>query len=272
MSVSKVKEIHLPSKKIMVDKKAVYAMPVAALIVVLFTVLMTNNLTISLYLFVAIFFLLGRTKILVTYDLVITVMIMLLGLGIMAYSYDQEPLISSPLRSSEKGILSEDMFLTCIVCFVVFIEGYFYSFIFKRPFKTLRYIFLYGWALVGIYFMVFHGLFLGSYSLMLGNMTIILLPYMYLIFAEKPKSSLIFFALVFLYLLLNLCRTAFVATGVFFLIYYIYPYLVVNKRRYTLFFFVFCDNTISCSHSLSISNKSRFKFFFDIGIRFTRYF
>jgi O-antigen ligase len=93
-------------------------------------------------------------------------------------------------------------------------------------------------VLVGIYFIVAHGFFIGN-SLMMGNLTIIILPYMYLVFDGKPKLRLIFSSVVLLYLMLILCRTAFVAAAIFFLTYYLYPHLIVNKKRYKLFFLSF---------------------------------
>lgn len=234
--MGKDKDIHIPSKLFMVNKDAVNAMPVAALFVVLFPVLVTYSLTISLYLVIATFFFLGSTKIIVTRDLLKTAMIMLSGVLIMAYSYDKEPVITylkwspSPLSS-----MLTSMFLTSVICYVVFILGYFYSFTAKNPLSFLGYVFLYQWALVGIYFIVAYGFFIGN-SLMMGNITIILLPYMYLVFDGKPKLRFIFSSIVLAYLMSILCRTAFVAAAIFFLTYYLYPYLIVNKRRYKLFF------------------------------------
>lgn len=229
------KDISIPSKLFMVNKDAVYAMPVAALIVVLFPVLIAHFLTISVYLLVMLFIFAGSTKIVVTRDLLKTAMIMLSGVLIMAYSYGKEPLISNPMWSppAQSSILIS-MFLTSVICFVVFIQGYFYSFTVNNPLSFLRYVFLYQWALVGIYFIVAYGF---SFSnLLLGNITIILLPYIYLLFDGKPKSRFLFSFIILLYLNLILCRTAFVAAIVFFLTYYLYPYLIVNKRRYKLFF------------------------------------
>jgi O-antigen ligase len=235
ISTGRNKEIHLPPKSFMVDKNAVYAMPVAALIVVLFSFLVTNEFTILLYLLIVFFIFLKGTKVFLPRNLVTIVMIMLLGVGIMAHSYGEEPLITIPTIHLRRGGLSADMFLTSIVGFLVFIVGYFYSFIVKRPLKTLRYVFLYAWALVSMYFMVTYGFFIGN-SLMLGNLTVILLPYMYLVFVGKPNSRFIFSLIILSYLMVTLCRTAFVAAVIFFLTYYIYPYLIVNKRRYKLFF------------------------------------
>ena len=243
MSMGNDKDIHSLSKLFMVNKDAVNALPVAALFVVLFPVLVTNSLTISLYLVIAIciaaFFCLGSTKIIVTRDLLKTAMIMLSGVLIMAYSYDKEPVISylkwspSPLSS-----MLTSMLLTSVICFVVFIQGYFYSFTVKNPLSLLGYVFLFQWALVGIYFIVAHGFFIGN-SLMMGNITIILIPYMYLALDGKPKLRFIFSSIVLLYLMLILCRTAFVAAVIFFLTYYLYPYLIVKKIRYKLFFLSF---------------------------------
>lgn len=239
MSMDKDKDIHIPSRLLMVNKDAVNAIPFAALIVVLWPVLVANFLMLALYLFVTILFFFESTKIVVTRDLFKTAMIMLLGVLIMAYSYDKEPVIAY-LRWSPSPLSSmlTSMLLTSVICFVVFVQGYLYSFTVKNPLRLLRYVFLYQWALVGIYFIVAHGFFIGN-SLMLGNATIILLPYMYLVFDGKPKLRFIFSAIVLLYLMLILCRTAFVAAAIFFLTYYLYPYLIVNKIRYKLFFLFF---------------------------------
>jgi O-antigen ligase len=239
MGVSKGKSNQLPSKLFMVNKNAVYTMPVAVLIVVLFPFIIANDLTILWFVFITGFLFLGSTKILVTSDFVTIVMIMLLGLGIMAYSYDKEPLITVQTMPFEQGIVTRDMFLTSIVCFFVFIVGYLYSFVVKRPLRTLPHIFLYAWILVTIYFRVAHGAFFLGNSLMLGSMIIVLLPYMYLVFIGKPKTRIIFSLIILWYLMLILARTAFAAAVIFFLTYYLYPYLIVSKRRYKLFFLSF---------------------------------
>ena len=238
MNMDKDKDMHIPSKVFMVNKNAVYAVPAAALIVVLFPCLVTNFFTISLYLFATIFFFFRSKKIIVTRDLFKTAIIMLLGVLIMAYSYDKKPVVDFPVQPRLESSLLTSMLLTSVICFVVFIQGYFYSFTVKNPLKFLRYALLYQWALVAIYFIVAHGFFIGN-SLMLGNITIILLPYMYLVFDRKPKSRFIFSLIVLLYLMLTLCRTAFVGAVIFFLTYYFYPYLVANRVRYKLFFLLF---------------------------------
>ena len=238
MSVSKSKNNQLPSKLFMVDKNVVTAIPVAALFVVFFTVLVTNEFSILLYLLIVFFIFSRATKVLVPRNLVTIEMIMLSGVGIMAFSYGEEPLITITTMPNKIRVLSKDMFLTSIVGFLVFTVGYYYSLIVKRPLKTLRYVFLYTWALVIIYFMVIHGFFIGN-SLLLGAITVILLPYMYLVFAEKPELRFIFSLIVLWYLAVILSRTAFAAAFIFFVTYYIYPYLVVNKRRYKLFFLFF---------------------------------
>jgi O-antigen ligase len=238
-SMGKDKDMHVPSKLFMVNKDAVNAMPVAALIVVLFPVLVTNFLTISLYLFITIFFFLRSSKILLTRDLLKTAMIMLSGVLIMAYSYDKEPVINYLMWSPpDQSSILTSMLLTSVICFIVFIQGYFYSFTVKSPLSFLGYVFLYQWALLSIYFIVAYGFYIGN-SLMMGNITIILIPYMYLVFDGKPKLRFIFSSIVLLYLMLILCRTAFVAAVIFFLTYYLYPYLIVNKIRYKLFFLSF---------------------------------
>jgi len=239
MSMAKGKDIHVPSKSFMVSKDVINAVPVAALIVVLFAVLLKNFPTISLYLFITIFFFLRSSKILLTRDLLKTAMMMLSGVLIMAYSYDKAPVIDFPLPPPVDSAVLTNMFLTCVICFVVFIQGYFYSFTVKNPLRFLRYVFLYQWALIGIYFTVSYGFFFIGNSLLLGNMTVILLPYMYLLFDGKPKLRFVFSSLVLLYLLSILCRTAFIAASIFFLTYYLYPYLIVNKIRYKLFFLSF---------------------------------
>lgn len=241
MSMGKGKDIHIPSRLFTVKKDAVNALPAAALIVVLFPILVTNFLTISLYFFVVILFFLGSTKIIVTRELLITALMMLLGVFIMAYSYDRDPVITCPPVLSatvHDSALLNSILLTSIIGFVVFIQGYFYSFTVKRPLSLLGYVFLYGWALVGIYFIVTYGFFTDN-ALMLGQMTVILIPYMYLVFEEKPKLRFIFSSIVLSYLMLISCRTAFIAAAVFFLAYFLYPYLTASKIRYKLFFLFF---------------------------------
>lgn len=229
--------MHLPSKLIMVNRDAVNAIPVAALLVVLFSVLVTNFLTIALYLFLTIFLFFASTKIIVTRDLFKTAMIMLLGVLLMAYSYGKEPVISYLMWSPpvESSTLVS-MFLTSVICFVVFILGYFYSFTVKSPLSLLGYVFLYQWALVSLYFIIVHGFFFLDNSLLLGRITVILLPYMYLVFDRKPKLKLLFPLIVLVYLVSILNRTSLIAAAIFFLTYYLYPYLIVNKIRYKLFF------------------------------------
>src|SRR3990172_7367841 len=137
------KDMAIPSKLFMVDRDAVNAMPVAALIVVLFSVLITHFLTISVYLLVMLFIFVGSTKIVVTRDLINTAMIMLTGVFIMAYSYDVEPVITFPMEPPVQSSNITSMLLTCVICFVVFIQGYFYSFTVKSPLRFLRYVYLY---------------------------------------------------------------------------------------------------------------------------------
>jgi O-Antigen ligase. len=237
LSIGKDKNVLLLSNLFMVNRHAVYALPVAVLIAIIFPVLIENIITISLYLFITIFFFLRSSKIILTRDLLKTAMIMLSGVLIMVYSYDKVPVInfltwSPPAFNS----ILISMLLTSVICFIVFIQGYFYSFTVKNPLSFLGYVFLYQWALVGIYFIVTHGFFFLGSSLLLGNITIILLPYMYSVFEEKPKLRFIFSSIVLLYLMSILTRTAFMAAAVFFLTYYLYPYLIVNKIRYKLFF------------------------------------
>lgn len=240
MNMGKDKDIHIPSTLFTVKKDAVNALPAAALIVVLFPILVTNFLTISSYLFVIILVLFFySTKITVTRELLTTATIMLLGILTMAYSYDKEPVITSPVSpTAYNSVLLNSMLLTSVIGFVVFIQGYFYSFTVKRPLSLLGYVFLYEWVLVGIYFIAVYGFVTGN-SLMLGHITIILIPYMYLVFEEKPKLRFIFSFIVLLYLMLISCRTAFVAASIFFLTYFFYPYLIVNKARFKLFFLFF---------------------------------
>jgi len=240
MSMGKDKGIHIPSNLFMVNKETVNAIPVAALIVVFFPVLITNFLTISLYALIIFPFFYCSTKITVTRELIITTMIMSLGMFIMVYSYNKEPVITalvSPFTHHDSAQL-RSMLLTSFIGFAVFIQGYFYSFTVKRPLSLLGYVFLYQWLLVGLYFIVTYGFITGT-NLELGNLTIVLLPYMYLVFEGKSKLRLFFSSIVLLYLMLISCRTAFVAATVFFVTYYLYPYLVVNKRRYKLFFLFF---------------------------------
>lgn len=233
------KNIPIPSKLFMVNKDAVNALPVAALIVVLFSVLITHFLTISVYLFVLLFIFVGSAKIVVTRDLMKTAMLMLSGVAIMAYSYNVKPLITFPMEPPVESSNITSMLLTCIICFVVFIIGYFYSFTAKKPLSFLRYVFLYQWVLVGLYFAVAHGAFYLDNSLLLGAITIILLPYMYLAFDGKPKLRFLFSFIVLYYLLLIKTRTAFGAAALFYLTYYLYPYLIVKKIRYEVFFLSF---------------------------------
>jgi len=233
------KDMAIPSKLFMVDRDAVNAMPVAALIVVLFSVLITHFLTISVYLLVMLFIFVGSTKIVVTRDLINTAMIMLTGVFIMAYSYDVEPVITFPMEPPVQSSNITSMLLTCVICFVVFIQGYFYSFTVKSPLRFLRYVFLYQWVLVGLYFAVAYGAFFLGNSLLLGAITIVLLPYMYLVFDGKPKLRFAFSLAVLLYLRLILTRTAFGAAALFFLTYYLYPYLIRKKIIYKMFFLSF---------------------------------
>jgi O-antigen ligase len=228
-----------PSKLFMVKKNAVNALPVAALIVVLFPVLVANFLTVSLYLIITIFLFLRSSKIIVTRDLLTTAMIMLSGVLIMAYSYDIKPVITFPMEPPVESSNITSMLLTCVICFVVFIIGYFYSFTVKKPLSFLRYVFLYQWVLVGLYFIVAHGAFFLGNSLLLGAITIVLLPYMYLVFDGKPKLRFAFSLAVLLYLKLILTRTAFGAAVLFFLTYYLYPYLIGKKIIYKMFFLFF---------------------------------
>ena len=119
MSVEKNKELQIPSKLFMVKKDTVNAMPVAALIVVLFGVLLANLLTISLYFFIIMFSFFKSRKITLTRDLVITLMIMLLGVFIMAYNYNKQPLISIPMLPSDRSLLAGNMFLNSIIALTV---------------------------------------------------------------------------------------------------------------------------------------------------------
>jgi O-antigen ligase len=159
------------------------------------------------------------------------------------------------------------MLLTSIICFVVFIHGYFYSFTVKNPLSFLGYVFLFQWALLGIYFRVAHGDFFLGNSLFLGNITIILLPYMYLVFGGKPKLRFILSSIVLLYLMLILCRTAFVAALIFFLTYYFYPYLIVNKIRYKLFFSSFMI-LLFFSIAIYMLSGSGFDFLDDFSVKY----
>jgi len=238
--MGKDKTIHLPSTLFTFKKDAVNALPVAMLIVVLFPILVAKSITLALYFFIIIFIFAGSTTVTVTRELLITAMIMFIGIFIMAYSYDKEPIITVPsfLLPPPDSALFNSIFLTSVICFVVFIQGYFYSFAVKRPLSLLGYVFLYEWALVGIYFIVAYG-FSTDNALMLGQMTVILIPYMYLVFKEKPKLRFIFSFIVLLYLILISCRTAFLGASVFFSTYFLYPYLIVNKKIYKLFFLVF---------------------------------
>ena len=173
------KDIHLPSTLFAFKKDAVNALPVAMLMVVLFPILVAKSITISLYFFIIIFIFVGSTTITVTRELLITAMVMFIGIFIMAYSYDKEPIITVPsfLLPPPDSSLFNSILLTSVICFVVFIQGYFYSFTVKRPLGLLGYAFLYEWALVGIYFIVFYG-FSTDNALMLGQITVILIPYM----------------------------------------------------------------------------------------------
>jgi O-antigen ligase len=240
LSMGVVKGIRVPSKLFMIKKDAVNAMPVAALIVVLFQVLFSNILTILLYLIITGFIFLRSSKILLTRDFLKTSMIMISAVLIMASSYAEEPIISYMMWSppAESAMLTS-MLLTCVICFVVFILGYFYSFAVKKPLNLLRYVFLYQLVCVALYFIVAHGAFFLGNSLMMGNMTIILLPYMYLVFDENPKLKFAFSLMILLYLNLILCRAAFGAAVIFFLTYYLYPYLIGKKIIYKMYFLSF---------------------------------
>jgi len=239
MNMGKDKDIHLPSTLFTVKKDAVNALPAAALIVVLFPVLVTNLLTMSLYLFIALFFLLHSAKILVPRELLITAVIMWVGVLIMVYSYDTEPIMTVSVPPiSPNSVVLNSMFLTSVIGFVVFIQGYLYSFIVRRPLSLLGYVFLYGWALVGVYFIAAYG-FSTDNALMLGHMTVILIPYMYLVLEERPRLRFIFSVIVLSYLMLISCRTAFMAASFFFVTYFLYPYLIFDKVRYRFFFLFF---------------------------------
>jgi O-antigen ligase len=257
--------MNVTSKVFLIKKDAVNALPVAALITVLFPVLVTNILTILLYLFITIFILFGNTKIIMTRDLLKTALIMLFGMLIMAYSYDKEPVINFLKWSPHKqSALLTSVFLTSVIGFLVFLYGYFYSFIVKSPLKILRYVFLYVWALLGIYFIAAHGFF-HTASLMLGIITIILLPYISLVFNGNSKFIYIFASVVLLYLTLISCRTAFVAAFIFFLTYYLYPYFIVNKTRYRLVFLFFI---VFISLLIAIFMLSGFDFLSDISAKY----
>jgi len=235
MSMGKDKDIYFPSNLLMVKKDAVSAIPAAALIVALFPILITNFATISIYLLIIFFFFFDSTKIVVSRHLLKTAMIMLSGVFIMAYSYDKEPIVHLMRQPPDQSSVLTSMLSTSAICFIVFIQGYLYSFTVKRPLSLLGYVFLYEWVLVGIYFIVAYGFVTGN-ALMLGSITVILLPYMYLVLEGKPRVRFILSSIVLLYLMLILSRTAFVAATIFFLTYFLYPYLIVTKIRYKLFF------------------------------------
>ncbi|MBN2570183.1 MAG: O-antigen ligase family protein [Deltaproteobacteria bacterium] len=237
--MEKDRGIRIPFTLFTVKKDAANALPLAVVMVVLFPFFVTNLLTMSLYLFIALFFFLHSAKILVPRELLITAGIMLLGVLIMAYSYDTESIMTvsvPPIPHS--NVVSNSMFLTSAIGFVVFIQGYLYSFIVRRPLSLLKYIFLYAWALVGIYFIVAYGFFTDN-ALMLGHITVILIPYMYLVFEERPRLRFIFSVIVLSYLMSISCRTAFMAASFFFVTYFLYPYLVFDKVRYRFFFLFF---------------------------------
>jgi O-antigen ligase len=234
MTVEIGKYIHRPCRLFAVRKDAIDSIPVAALIVILFPLLVTNILAILLYLPIAFYIFFCGTKIPVTRDLRKTAVVMLTGVLIMAYSYDHEAVMNymAWLPPDNSSMLTS-MYLTFVICCVVFILGYWYSFTVSEPLSILGYAFLYQWVLVGLYFIVVHGFFIGN-SLLMGNITIILLPYMYLVFDGKPKLKILFSLIVLSYLMLILCRTAFVAALIFYGSYYLYPYMTVNKVRYKL--------------------------------------
>lgn len=261
-SKDKEKDMNVSSKLFMINKDAVYAMPVAALITVFFTLLARNYLTVSAYFFITIFIFFRSSKILLTLDLLKTAMIMLAGVFIMSLSFDIVPTVDQIYSRQPHSSQLESILLTSMICFVVFIQAYFYSFTVKNALSILRYVFLFQWVLLIIYFRVAHGAFLLSNNLSLGNITIVLLPYIYLAFDGKSVLRFIFSSMVLLYLAIISAKTAFGGAIIFFFTYYCYPYLIVSKIRYKLFFKFFMMLLFFC---IAIYILTTFEFFDDLS-------
>ena len=225
-------------KLLILPKDAFYAVPLGVLSVILYPILYTNFLSLAIYLWALVFIVIRSKRVLVTKEILMLVGLMGIGLFIMIYPNHNKPLVSFISPPTKQSASINSMLLTSMVCFIVFIIGYCYSFTVKKIFRFLGYVALYHWSMTSLYFIWAYGFFLGN-SLFQGMISTVSLPYIFMALEKQAGLKIVYSLILLLYLMSIYSRTAFMACAIFIFTYCIYPYLTVNRIRYHLYFLIF---------------------------------